>query len=191
MIAYLLLSLACGWTLVEGAVTSKSSSPINPEALGEDHPATMFIFALVILTIILQLLNKLILFDDFTKFHDYESWPGFLLVFVRAVLSGVFSYQIRQTIKYQIKSRGGGGRVGAFMSKLEVLGEATVARRAIKERLTINPLDRRSMVLVVPVTRLHLERLCCALHSPPSCDRWGAVFPDRVRLVHPSSGVRT
>ena len=123
MIAYLLIAFACGWTIIEGAVTAKHQTPINPEALGEDHVATVFMFFIVLITFVLQLLNKVVLHDDFTKFHDYESWPGFIHVGVRAALASLFTYQVGQTISYQSR---GGARAGStkllFIRRLALLG---------------------------------------------------------------------
>jgi hypothetical protein len=121
-LAYLLLAFAGGWTLVEGAFTSKSDGAINPDALGEDHPSTVFLAMMSIITFILQLLNKLILFDEFAKFHDHDSWPGFILVLVRTVLAIFFTYQISQTIKYMSSRKAGKSHTMRFMQSLAILG---------------------------------------------------------------------
>jgi hypothetical protein len=120
-VAYLLLAFAGGWTLIEGTITAKSEGPINPEALGEDHPSTLFVSMMTIVTVLLQLLNKLILFDDFTKFHDHESWPGFILVLVRTLLAMFFTYQVQQTISYMSR-RGNKNNTLKFMRTLALFG---------------------------------------------------------------------
>jgi hypothetical protein len=121
VLGYLLIAFACGWTLIEGALTAKHNNPVNPEALGEDHITTVFMFGIVLLTILLQLLNKVVLFDDFTKFHDHETWPGILHVCVRAMLAMVFSTEIIKTIQFQSR-RGGGGRAIQFLRSLALWG---------------------------------------------------------------------
>lgn len=124
-LGYLLLAFACGWTLIEGAITLKNEGPINPEALGEDHAATLFITFLTLGTVMLQILNKVVLFDEFAKFHDHESWPGYILVAVRAVLAVVFTVSIAQTIRYQTKRAGAGGKQNhtlRFMKQLAFFG---------------------------------------------------------------------
>ena len=119
-LAYLLLAFASGWTIIDGAVTPKSDSPVNPDALGEDHPSTVFVALLTVFTVMLQLLNKLLLFDDFTKFHDHESYPGFALVLVRAVLAAFFTYQVSQTLGFMQRRKG--RQSLHFMRSLALLG---------------------------------------------------------------------
>jgi hypothetical protein len=121
-LSYLLIAFACGWTLIEGAVTFKSEGAINPEAIGEDHAATLFLSFLTMATLILQILNKLVLFDDFTKFHDHESWPGYILVFVRTLLACAFTYSMAETLSYQKKRGGRASQTLKFMKTLAVLG---------------------------------------------------------------------
>ena len=121
-LAYLLLAFAGGWTLVEGTFSSKKDGAINPDALGEDHPSTVFLALMTIITFILQLLNKLILFDEFTKFHDHDSWPGFILVLVRTALAGFFTYQISQTIKFMSSRKAGKSHTLSFMQNLALFG---------------------------------------------------------------------
>ncbi|KAH9246986.1 hypothetical protein BASA81_015417 [Batrachochytrium salamandrivorans] len=121
-LAYLLLALAGGWTLIEGAITAKTDGAINPEALGDDHASTMFVSLLSLLTILLQLLNKLIVMDDFAKFHDHDTWPGFILVLMRALLAVFFTYQMSKTLKF-MTSRGRAKRDTVRFAKiLAVLG---------------------------------------------------------------------
>jgi len=121
-LAYLLIAFACGWTLIEGALPTKHAGPINPDALGEDSAATIFFFFIVLLTFVLQLLNKIVVFDDFTKFHDHETWAGFAHVLVRTGLAVTFSFQIYNTISYQSRRGGGGSRGVRFLRTLALLG---------------------------------------------------------------------
>jgi len=121
VLAYLLLAFASGWTLIEGAITAKSEGAINPEALGEDHPSTLFVALMTVVTVLLQLLNKLVLYDEFTKFHDHDSWPGFILVLVRTLIAGFFTYQIQQTISYMSR-RGNRNQTLKFMKSLALFG---------------------------------------------------------------------
>jgi len=102
-IAYLLIAFASGWTLIEGTINAKSSGMINPEALGEDHPSTLFVFVMTTVVFMIQIFNKILFYNEFTKFHDHESWPGFLLILVRILLAGFFTFQISQTLSYMNK----------------------------------------------------------------------------------------
>ena len=121
-LTYLLLAFAGGWSLVDGGFSSKNDGAINPDALGEDHPSTVFLAMMTVITFLLQLLNKLILFDEFTKFHDHDSWPGFILVIVRVLLAAFFTYQITQSIRYMTRKKAGKTHTLKFMQALALLG---------------------------------------------------------------------
>ena len=121
-LAYLLLAFAGGWTLVEGTMASKKDGMINPDALGDDHPSTVFLGFMSIITFVLQLLNKLIMFDEFSKFHQHDSWPGFLLVMGRTALAVFFTYQLYQTIQYMTKRKAGKNHSLQFMRSLAFFG---------------------------------------------------------------------
>jgi len=118
VLTYLLVAMASGWSLVQGLLGQ--SSALNPDALGDDSVATSFLFCMAMLSFVLQLLNKIIVHDDFTKFHDYESLPGKFSVMVHVILATVFSIRVKQTIDYQ--SRRGGGRALLFLRWLALLG---------------------------------------------------------------------
>jgi hypothetical protein len=95
-----------GWTLIEGSITKKSDGAINPEQLGEDHAATLFVSLMSLFSILLQLLNKLVFADDFAKFHDHDTWPGLILVCMRAFLALFFTKQCWTTLQFMKNKRG-------------------------------------------------------------------------------------
>ena len=136
LLSYILVALACGWSLVEdldlsagmgGAASgSDRSGPnggvrllANPDALGSRSPATLALAGAVLVTLALQLLNKLVYNDGFSKFHNHETLPGKLLVMLRALLGIVFATTLHRTISRQA---GLGGRVERFLRRLQLFG---------------------------------------------------------------------
>jgi len=116
LLAYLLMALANGWSIVQG--TMNKDSALNPDALGSDSLATTILFALALLSVFLQLMNKIVLYDDFLKFHDYESIPGKINVAVHVIFATVFTISIKRTLDRQSL----GSRALLFLRLLALFG---------------------------------------------------------------------
>mmetsp|Transcript_13617 Transcript_13617/g.15948 ORF Transcript_13617/g.15948 Transcript_13617/m.15948 type:complete len:481 (-) Transcript_13617:192-1634(-) len=125
LIAFVLICLASGWTLVETeAIGSKKNSVATllrePANLVKGANVVVFgIVTFVLLSFILQIMNKSH-DDNFSKFHDYESTPGHILVGLRLFLGIFFVYSLHITIKHQ--ENRGGDRLLLFLRRLMLLG---------------------------------------------------------------------
>mmetsp|Transcript_12909 Transcript_12909/g.14940 ORF Transcript_12909/g.14940 Transcript_12909/m.14940 type:complete len:403 (+) Transcript_12909:2-1210(+) len=125
LIAFVLICLASGWTLVETeAIGSKKNSVATllrePSNLLKGANVVVFsIVAFVVLSFVLQIMNKS-QDDNFSKFHDHESTPGHILVGLRFFLGIFFVYSLHVTIKHQ--ENRGGDRLLAFLRRLMLLG---------------------------------------------------------------------
>lgn len=124
MLSVILLSFANGWGLSMSsllAARGMDNNPIlNPDALGSDHPLTYALATFLLISIFLQILNKFAFSDPLTKFHDHETTPGKLLVFIRTVLAVVFIYCMQSNINFQRKN--GGRELVKFLYYLLICG---------------------------------------------------------------------
>jgi hypothetical protein len=133
LISFVLICLACGWTLVDSAADAKKGSSVasllrNPKSLLDrgrllGNVIAITILAIVIASTVLVVANKS-QEDDFTKFHDHESTPGKVLVSFRLVLGVLYLICFRTTVKQQAEKGIGGGTLGKFLKQLMVVGAA-------------------------------------------------------------------
>jgi len=130
VVAFVLICLASGWTLVEyedDAVRKNSVGSLlrHPENMARGaNIVVLAIVGIIVTTTVLQVLNKLS-DEDFTKFHDYESIPGMLLVVVHIVLGVFFSFSLISTLRAQSKLRSGqsgGDKLVLFLRRLLFFG---------------------------------------------------------------------
>lgn len=125
MIAFVLICLASGWTLVDMDYNKARGNAVgtllrNPAQLVRGANVVIVgIIVFVFVSFVLQVLNKMN-DDDFKKFHDHESFPGKLLVLLRFCLGLFFVYSFHVTIRFQ-ESRGG-EKLLAFLKRLRLLG---------------------------------------------------------------------
>lgn len=125
LISFVLICLASGWTLVETESDSSRANSVatiwnNPKAAFKGaNAAVLGLVVAVVLSMVLQIANKGY-DDDFSKFHDHESKPGLILVFLRFVLGISFIASLHFTIKSQ-QARGG-ERLVSFLKRLMLLG---------------------------------------------------------------------
>lgn len=89
---------------------------VNPDALGQDHPATYFLLSFMLIISILQIVNKFTFANDWEKFHDFETVPGKMIVFLRLVFAIVFCVTIQKQISYLQ------GNAKKFLKKLLIFG---------------------------------------------------------------------
>lgn len=125
LIAFVLICLASGWTLVDMDFDKNRGNSIgtllrNPSRLFDGFNVVVVVMiAFMVANFVLQALNKG--YDDhFKKFHDYESAPGQLLVLLRFTLGLFFVYSFHVTIRYQ--EIRGGDKLLAFLKRLRLLG---------------------------------------------------------------------
>lgn len=131
LISFVLICLACGWTLVDTTADAKKGSSVasilgNPKSLLDGHKVVSNLLVIgmifiVAFTTILVVLNKS-KEDDFTKFHDHESGPGKILVTFRLVLGILYIFCFRATVAAQAAKGIGGGNLGTFLKKLMLFG---------------------------------------------------------------------
>eukprot|EP01062_Namystynia_karyoxenos_P031296 TRINITY_DN23225_c0_g1_i1.p1 TRINITY_DN23225_c0_g1~~TRINITY_DN23225_c0_g1_i1.p1 ORF type:complete len:533 (+),score=198.86 TRINITY_DN23225_c0_g1_i1:126-1601(+) len=130
VISFVLICMACGWTLVDDEADAKRTNSVatilrNPRLMLKGgniigNILALLIFALVVWTMFLIFTNKL--FDeDFKKFHDNDSAPGRMLLHIRAVLFVLFAISLGATVNKQ-RQRGGSGQLRSFLLRLLVLG---------------------------------------------------------------------
>ena len=124
-VSFVLICLASGWTLVQyedDAVRANSVGSLlrHPGNMVKGANKLVFIvIGLVVGTTTLQLINKLG-DDDFTKFHDYESRAGFMLVGVHLFLGTAFVGSLLATLRAQ--SKRGSEKLTVFLRRLLLLG---------------------------------------------------------------------
>ena len=126
LISFVLICLACGWTLVDSTADAKKGSSVasllrNPKSLLErgrllGNVIAVTILAIVIASTVLVVANKS-QEDDFTKFHDHESTPGKVLVSFRLVLGVLYLICFRTTVKQQAEKGIGAGTLGKFLQR--------------------------------------------------------------------------
>jgi len=125
LISFVLICLASGWTLVEtesdkNRPNSVSTLLTNPMSLVKGPNAAIFgLLILVGISLWLQVANKG-MDGDFSKFHDFESTPGRILVAIRLFLGVTFISSLHFTIRTQ-NGRGGDRLIG-FLKQLMLLG---------------------------------------------------------------------
>jgi hypothetical protein len=104
VISFVLICLASGWTLVDSEADDSRANSVatllrNPQRLFQGaNIVVVVLIALVAGSMVLQVLNKGF-DDDFSKFHDHESKPGKVLVFIRCLLGVAFVTSLGITIK--------------------------------------------------------------------------------------------
>ena len=126
VISFVLICLACGWTLVE---TEADERKTNSVATLLRDPRAMFKGSNVGVAVCLLFIvgNTMLVFwnkasdDTFAKFHDHESSAGRTLVAIRSILGVVYLVSIVMTIKSQ-EARGGSEVLLGFLKKLLVFG---------------------------------------------------------------------
>lgn len=99
--AMVLIALSFGWTipdpdLVMNPMSRNSflSSIARPaDWVKKITPATVFVVALVVSNVVLELLGRGFE-DDFNQFHDHEHWPGYTLMLIRVGLAVLFAFGI-------------------------------------------------------------------------------------------------
>lgn len=131
LISFVLICLACGWTLVDSEADSKKGSSVasllrNPKSLLDrgrilGNLIAVGIIAVVVFSTVLVIANKSNE-DDFTKFHDHESFPGKVLVSFRLVLGVLYLICFRATVAQQAQKGIGGGALGKFLKQIMVVG---------------------------------------------------------------------
>eukprot|EP00937_MAST-01D_sp_MAST-1D-sp2_P001275 g1275.t1 len=132
LISFLLVALACGWTLSDmmfadcdldvGASDANRLAKFlaafsrPAELVKKVTPASVFAAVLFSLQVLLELAGRAYE-DDFNQFHDMEHLPGHLLQLLRVVLCGVFWAGLRHSMKHNYN-----GEVSTFLKQLLVLG---------------------------------------------------------------------
>lgn len=127
-VAFVLICLASGWTLVEyedDQVRKNSVGSLlrHPDNMLRGANIVVFVtLVIVVTTTMLQILNKL-RDEEFTKFHDYESVPGMFLVLVHFVLGIGFVLSLVYTLRVQSKLKSGGSdKLVVFLRRLLFFG---------------------------------------------------------------------
>lgn len=125
IIAFVLICLASGWTLVDAEADESRGNSVatllrHPKRILKGANIVIFLIIIVVVAIfVLQILNKR-MDDNFSKFHDYESKPGKALVGIRFMLALMFITSLHLTIRHQQKR--GGEQLIIFLRKLMLLG---------------------------------------------------------------------
>eukprot|EP01064_Diplonema_japonicum_P000353 TRINITY_DN10246_c0_g1_i1.p1 TRINITY_DN10246_c0_g1~~TRINITY_DN10246_c0_g1_i1.p1 ORF type:complete len:490 (+),score=90.58 TRINITY_DN10246_c0_g1_i1:87-1556(+) len=130
VISFVLICLACGWTLVEEEADSKKAMSVatifaNPRNMAKSGNWLGNIFVLLILvlvfyTMMLIFWNKLS-DDDFKKFHDNDTASGSKLIQIRLGLFVFFAVSLLATIRKQTL-KAGSPILRSFLLKLLVFG---------------------------------------------------------------------
>jgi len=130
VISFVLICLACGWTLVDDEADSKRGNSVatilrDPKLMLKGgnllgNFLAILVFVLIGWTALLIFKNKLS-DDDFTKFHAHDSAPGRMLLYIRAGLFVLFAISLGVTVSKQ-KQRGGSQLLVSFLFRLLVLG---------------------------------------------------------------------
>ena len=129
-VAFVLICLASGWTLVEYEDDSVRKNSVgsllrHPENMVKGANRVVFAaLSVVVITTTLQIVNKLD-GEDFTKFHDYESFSGKVLVYVHLGLGIFFVFSLIVTLRAQAKlksTQGGGDKLVIFLRRLLFFG---------------------------------------------------------------------
>ena len=111
VISFVLICLACGWTLVEEEADTKKAMSVatilrNPREMfrGRNLMGNVMIVAMLVLMVYVVLLifwNKLG-DDDFTKFHDSDTKHGKTLIQIRLGLFTFFGLSLLATVRRQV-----------------------------------------------------------------------------------------
>jgi hypothetical protein len=130
-VAFVLICLASGWTLVEYEDDSVRKNSVgsllrHPDNMLRGANRVVFaIIAVAMTTTVLQVLNKMS-DEDFTKFHDYESLPGMMLVLLHFMLGIFFIFSLISTLRAQAKlksaAQSGGDKLVIFLRRLLFFG---------------------------------------------------------------------
>ena len=132
-VAFVLICLASGWTLVHveaDAVRTNSVGSLlrNPKNLVRGPNLGIFAVLLVVVaTFALQVLNKMS-DEDFSKFHDYESRAGTMLVLLHFLLGVFFVVSLLVTLRSEAKRSGTAATSGSkdklviFLRRLLLFG---------------------------------------------------------------------
>eukprot|EP01079_Euglenida_sp_SAG-EU17-18_P006544 gene6544-6296_t len=133
LISFVLICLACGWTLVDSEADAKKGSSLvsllrNPKSLLQrgrilGNLIAVIILGIAVATTVLVIANKSQR-EDFTKFHDHETFEGKVLVSFRLVLGVLYLICFWTTVRQQAEIGIGGGGLGTFLKKLMVVGAA-------------------------------------------------------------------
>eukprot|EP00299_Pterocystis_sp_00344_P000065 c10019_g1_i3.p1 GENE.c10019_g1_i3~~c10019_g1_i3.p1 ORF type:complete len:396 (+),score=87.73 c10019_g1_i3:1033-2220(+) len=116
IVSFLLVSIACGWTLMRSASVESGGVEVRGPIRGSlidsilgvlqqptaivtrgVGPAALFFPLLAVVVIYLELWGHRY-DDDFNQFHDFEHLPGFLTIALRCCLWGVFLLGISRTL---------------------------------------------------------------------------------------------
>jgi len=122
LIQFTLISLAFGWTIIpntgnEGGFFKALARPY--ELFKQVDRATTFVGSLALTQFSLELAGRMYE-DDFNQFHDHEHWPGYLLMILRVLLAGLFTYGIWLTKKNTAKNSE--EEMTRFFRKLQLTG---------------------------------------------------------------------
>eukprot|EP00756_Hemistasia_phaeocysticola_P066710 Hpha_TRINITY_DN9441_c0_g1::TRINITY_DN9441_c0_g1_i1::g.139296::m.139296 len=130
VISFVLICLACGWTLVDDEADTKRGNSVatilrDPKLMLKGGNLLGNFLALLILALVgwiaLLIFKNKLYDDDFTKFHAHDSGPGRVLLYIRAGLFVLFAVSLGVTVKKQ-KQRGGSSQLVSFLFRLLVLG---------------------------------------------------------------------
>jgi hypothetical protein len=126
ILSFLLIAVGAGWTLTADASilgagdgSSKASQGVlskPAELFKRATPASIFIVSLFATQLTLEALGRKY-DDDFNQFHDHEHWPGYLLMWLRVVMCGVFGTTVGKNMLSNNSQA-----VVSFLRKLLVLG---------------------------------------------------------------------
>lgn len=95
IVAFVLIALSFGWTI---AIPKLASSSF--QAFYRFSGTSFLCFTgMALIQVTLELLGRGYE-DDFNQFHDFEHWPGYLLILFRLSQFGIFGYGVRSTLKY-------------------------------------------------------------------------------------------
>ena len=126
VISFVLICLACGWTLVESEADDRKTNSVatmlrDPRAMFKGSNAGVALcLTFVVGNTALVFWNKAS-DDTFAKFHDHESAAGRALVGMRTFLGAVYLFSIVTTIKSQ-ETRGSSETLLGFLKKLAIFG---------------------------------------------------------------------
>lgn len=125
VLSLMLIALAFGWTLglesqepLDGLLGRLLAGFHRPAHLlrGFRSPSALLLAAIGGVQLVLHALGRRYE-EDFNNFHDFEHWPGMLLVAIRLALCAVFVWALRRSMRVETQRE-----VLAFLRKLSLFG---------------------------------------------------------------------
>ena len=123
IISFVLIALAFGWTLgsrepVAGVLGKLLAGFQRPGQLlrGLRSPAMVTLLVLASVQVVLQARGRAFE-EDFNNFHDFEHWPGMVLIGMRVALCALFVFALHRSFRLEQQKE-----VLSFLSRLRLLG---------------------------------------------------------------------